>query len=210
MTGRSEEVAGLLRYLASIVQDDRRDRGALAGLRRGAGEKPRSEPKMFPLVEPWLPEGMDDRHADAAYRVAALFALHHQGSNRPHDWPEREEGRQRDRNLGRSLRIAGTNDNGELDSGMERRFTALLNARSTDLDHHLRQVFSLLRAKRAETPVDYRQLYLDLVDWDQPDRRVQRRWAEGFWRGGGRDDSTSADVAAGAAAGSDDNDDDNN
>jgi CRISPR system Cascade subunit CasB len=213
MSDRETGVADLLRYLSSLVREERRDRGALAALRRGAGEPPGSAPEMFPLVEPCLPEGIDDRQADAAYRVAALFALHHQGSNRPHEWAGRADGRYENRSLGHSLRLAAVNDRGEIDSGMERRFAALLNARSSDLDHHLRQVFSLLRAKNAATPVDYRQLYEDLVQWDHPERFVQRKWAEGFWRGGRGEASEEAGHGgsgpATLATNDNDSDDDN-
>lgn len=185
-------------WLRSLVSRD--DRASLAALRRGAGEQPGSVAEMFPLVEPQLPESTGDRQAQAAYRIAALFALHHQGASHLHDWTPRPDGRWEERNLGASLRMAARGDDGALDTGVERRFLALLDTPGEDLDHHLRGLFTLMKARNEDTPVDYRQLYHDLLGWDGPDRRVQREWAQGFWRGTGAkapDDDNDSSAANG-------------
>jgi CRISPR type I-E-associated protein CasB/Cse2 len=37
-------------------------------------------------------------------------------------------------------------------------------------------------ASRGQEPVDFEQLFYDLLEWDHPERRVQRTWATAFWR----------------------------
>jgi CRISPR system Cascade subunit CasB len=161
MAASAAEFIGRLESLAR-----REDRGALAALRRGLGKPPGTVAEMAPYVEPAF-----DGAPGEAYIVGSLFGLH------PHH--RRAEGKAR-RGFGTDLRPLRGNP-GEVDPGVERRFTALLDAHREAVPEHLRHLITLLRSRKAEAPIDYLQLFWDLRDWDDPDRQVQKRWASGFW-----------------------------
>lgn len=153
-------------YLESLVQ--RQDRGALAHLRRGLGKPPGGAPEMLRYVVPYLPDLPSRRQEEAWYLVAALFAFWHQGKDALTPNPPA--------NLGASLaRMVDAHNEDSLD----RRLTALLKSHPEDLPQHLRQVVGLLKSK--DIPVDWRQLLKDLLNWDHPEFRVQRKWAQAFW-----------------------------
>ena len=138
---------------------DQEDRGALAILRRGLGRQPGMAPEMYSLVIPWVPE---HRYAeDAAFLVAALFALHPQPG-------------------GQGTLGAAFAHIAEPSGSVEQRFVALLNCHHDDLPAHLRQAISLLRSK--DIPVDWKRLLQDVLGWDHDSRYVQRDWAREFWR----------------------------
>ncbi|MBI5948773.1 MAG: type I-E CRISPR-associated protein Cse2/CasB [Chloroflexi bacterium] len=165
--------------IARLVQlKERDDRAALAALRRGLGKPPGTVPEMFPYVEPFIPVADYAGHVDAAYLVASLFGLHP-----THGEPSPEARSRQQRGFGASLaRIRlreGTTDD---DEGVARRFGALLNCDREGLPTHLRHLMTLLRSRAPEAPIDYGQLYNDIVRWDDADRHVQRNWAAGFWR----------------------------
>ncbi len=148
------------------LESRREDRGALAALRRGLGKPPGTVAEMAPYIEPAF-----DRAPDEAYIVGSLFGLH------PHH--RRAEGYAR-RGFGADLRpLRGSP--GEEDPGVERRFTALLDAHREAVPEHLRHLITLLRSRKGEAPIDYLQLFLDLCDWHDAGRKVQKRWASGFW-----------------------------
>ena len=148
---------------------DRRDRGALASLRRGLGQPPGATPEMHPYVARWAGGESTRWREDVHYLVAALFAHH------PMRWPREESSGWT--NLGTSFARIATGDNHD---SVERRFTALLNVRrEEDLHIHLRHAISLLKSR--EQPVDWARLLDDLKSWGHEDRWVQRNWARAFW-----------------------------
>jgi CRISPR system Cascade subunit CasB len=114
---------------------------------------------MYSLVVPWVPE---QKYAeDAAFLVAALFALHPLAGGQG--------------TLGAAFaRISEKNDS------IEQRFVALLNCHRDDLPDYLRQAISLLRSK--DVPVAWRRVLQDVLGWDHESRYVQRAWARDFWR----------------------------
>lgn len=64
---------------------------------------------------------------------------------------------------------------------LQRRMVALLDCQSNEkLAFRLRQVTKLLASQKRG--LDWRQLFKDLKDWYHPDRFVQRRWANAFFR----------------------------
>jgi len=67
----------------------------------------------------------------------------------------------------------------------------LLNAHPDDLDDHLRHVVSLLCAN--DRPLDWFRLFEDVIHWDDPEGRVQLRWARDFYAGKSMIDGQSAD-----------------
>lgn len=166
--------AALVAHLHGLAE--REDRGALAALRRGLGKEPGTVPEMYPHVEPYV-SGAGRPQADAAYVVASLFGAH------PVPW-KKDDDTPYNTSFGWTLNRIRFRDNGSEDQGVARRFVAALNSAREALPVHLRQLLSLLHARDPEAPVDWERLFQDIVDWDHIDRRVQRRWAEGFWRAG--------------------------
>jgi CRISPR system Cascade subunit CasB len=165
--------------IARLVQlKERDDRAALAALRRGLGKPAGTVPEMFRYVEPFIPVDEYARHVDAAYLVASLFGLHPNHGGPAEETPSRQQ-----RGFGASLahirRREGSTDD---DEGVARRFSALLNSDREGLPTHLRHLMTLLHSRSPETPIDYGQLYNDVIRWESTDRSVQRDWAAGFWR----------------------------
>jgi CRISPR system Cascade subunit CasB len=181
---RQSRAAAFVAHLHALVKDpERPDRAALAALRRGLGKEPGTVPEMYPHVEPCM-AAAPKKKADAAYVVASLFGAHPVPWTQPDDAP-------RNTSFGWTLRhIRFRDDGGEdegvarrEDEGVARRFVAALNCHREALPTHLRQLFGLLHARAPDAPVDWKRLFEDIVHWEDTDRWVQRRWAEGFWRG---------------------------
>jgi CRISPR system Cascade subunit CasB len=154
---------------------DTGDRAALAHLRRGLG-RPVGACARRDAVVFRCPGGLP-RDEDASALVASLFALH-PDSGGPGG-------------LGRSMNALAVGANSP---SVEKRFVALLNADREDLGEHLRHAVSLLKSK--DVAVEWRQLFLDVLDWDRERRPVQRRWSREFWT---VPDAPTAPVADGAA-----------
>ena len=171
---------GLVGHLEALAK--REDRAALAALRRGLGKQPGEAPEMFPYVERHFDARGSHGAPDEAYTVASIFGIH-PVHHRPAERRERN-------NFGASLRAIRWKD-GEENQGVERRFVALLDAGREALPVHLRHLVTLLHSSSEPMAIDYLQLFYDLRLWGEPDRRVQKRWAAGFW-GFRRDDETSS------------------
>lgn len=147
------------------------NRGALAELRSGLGKKPAEMARVHKHVVPYLPE--KDYNDRWYYIIATLF-----GSFPKH----RKE-----------LSVGGAFCSLKKKSdSMEARFAALLNADADDLDNHLRHAVSLL--KTHDQPLDWFQLFEDLLQWDHPEGHVQLRWARDFYKTpcGNTDSQTTA------------------
>jgi len=170
---------GLLRELQNAVPTPERkgDPGTLAVLRRAVGAGPGETIAAARIVEPHIPAPPDGerqltpREREVFYLVASLFAIH-----RNH---QRLEGRRDQRGLGASLRAIRWREGGDENPGVARRLIAALDAHREALPTHLRHLVTLLSS---DHPIDYMQLFEDLLDWDHPDRFVQKAWAAGFWR----------------------------
>lgn len=146
-------------YLLNLAKKGKEDRGALADLRSGLGKEPSVMARVHKHVAPYLPEkSYNDRWY---YVTATLFGA----------FPQHGKGR----SLGAAFRPLKR----ESDS-MEARFVALLNAHPDDLDDHLRHAVSLLKTNGQ--PLDWFQLFEDLLQWDHPDGHVQLRWARDFYK----------------------------
>lgn len=156
----------------------REDRGALAALRRGLGKDPGTVPEMYPHVEPYL-QGASKLETEAAYLVASLFGLHPVAWDpaAAHPW---------NTSFGWSLHSIRFRTDGSEDEGVARRLLATLSGGAEALPTHLRQMLSLLHSRQDTAPIDWVQLYWDALRWEEVDHRVQRSWAETFWRGGPR------------------------
>jgi len=139
------------------------DRAALAALRRGLGLPPGAAPQMFPYIESLLPSQRSQKLENACYLIASLFALHPAPGGKG--------------NMGDHYRQADPEVKSK--DALERRFIVLLAAHSEDLPDYLRQAVSFIKSK--DVPVDWTQLFWDVLNWDDEDRRVQKWWARAFW-----------------------------
>ena len=142
---------------------DKQERGALAALRRGLDQPPGTAAEMYRYVESFLPQVRSRAQESGYYLVAALFALHPKFTGTG--------------NFGAHMRKC--DPDGKNSDALDRRFTALLSAHPDDLPGTLRQSVSFLKSK--EIPVNWNQLFWDLQNWDDEDRRVQKKWASAFW-----------------------------
>jgi CRISPR system Cascade subunit CasB len=171
---------------------ERKDRAALARLRRGLGKTPGEMGEAHAYVVPYLANDAPEWREDAFYLVGTLFALH------PRPWGSGDDGA-RYTNLGWSFaRLTGATES----ESIEKRFVALLNAHRDDLDQHLRGAIGLLKAH--EVPVNWLQLLRDVQHWGTESRSVQRTWARAFWQRARPEDEAGpqqASEAAGVAAG---------
>lgn len=168
------QIHPFIEYLYTLVVNNRR--GALAELRRGLAEPPGTAPVMFPYVARWVPEEARSTWKEKVYYlVAGLFAYYQSGSG--------GESKQRLTvgNFGEHCRRAALKGQkeGQQSESFEKRFAALLKANAEDLPVLLRQMVSLL--KSADVPINWDQLFADLMYWNSESQFIQRRWANGFW-----------------------------
>ena len=167
----SETINRFMGHLEGLRK--REDRGALAMLRRGLGKPPGTVPDMYPHVVPYMQQDTPSWEEKTCYIIGSLFANHPLEGG--HD------------NMGYSLaRLRVVKPSGE--DSVERRFVSLLNCHSDDLSQHLRQIVGLLKSN--EIPIDWRQLFRDILYWDHPDRYVQNSWARAFWGGRAYEEET--------------------
>ncbi len=160
-------------YLLSLGREGQENRGALAELRSGLGRKPAEMARVHKHVVPYLPESKWDDHW--YYLTATLFGMHPKHKN-----PVKREANGKKWTeiwtMGRAFRPLKKKSD-----SMEARFVALLNADAEDLDGHLRHAISLLKAN--EHPLDWFQLFRDVLQWDHPNGDVQLQWARDFYKG---------------------------
>ncbi|MGE5578407.1 MAG: type I-E CRISPR-associated protein Cse2/CasB [Bacillota bacterium] len=149
---------GFVAYLKELAE--RRDRGALATLRRSLAFPPGSDPRSFRYVEPWVvdAEGWDRQ---TFYLVAGLFAIHPVGG---------------DTSLPEALADVCRRDEKK---GVEARFLALLDSDLDQLPDRLRRIMALLPDGMG---INWAGLTSDLLRWFNPQRTVQRAWARQFYR----------------------------
>ena len=158
-------------YLLSLARPGREDLGALAELRSGLGREPGDMARVHKHVVPYLP---DEKYNDPWYYLTAtLFGA----------FPQHRKGR----SLGAAFRPLKLKSD-----SMEARFVALLNAHPDDVDDHLRHTVSLLKAN--EQPLDWFQLFKDLLQWNHPDRFVQLQWARDFYKTSAQETASETDT----------------
>lgn len=167
-----EEFVGRLEALGG--QDG--TRADLARLRRCAGRSVAECPEVFQLFYRLLPYPVrgDDREEERYFLVATLFALNPRSSNV--------------RDFGATMSVVASSRSGGRE-GVDRRMAVLLDAPLDDLRFRLRQVVAL--AASTDIGINWRSLLGDLLWWDHPARRVQRRWARSYFGGASSDVSES-------------------
>lgn len=143
-------------------------RADLARLRRCAGRPIAECPEVFQLFYRLLPYPIrgDVQREERYFLVATLFALNPRSSGA--------------RDFGATMGVvAGSRGAGR--EGIDRRMAVLLDAPLNDLPFRFRQVVAL--AASADVGINWRSLLGDLLWWDHPARRVQRRWARSYFGG---------------------------
>jgi CRISPR system Cascade subunit CasB len=164
-----ERQTAFVGHLLNLAHEGKEDRGALADLRSGLGKEPGQMARVHKYVVPYLPE--KDYNDRWYYVTATLLGL----------FPEQRE----KCSLGRAFRPLAFPPEGQKKDSMEARFVALLNAHPDDLDDHLRHAVRLLESAKPPQPLDWFQLFADLLQWDHPEGHVQLRWARDFYRAKG-------------------------
>lgn len=164
-----QDIHPFIRYLYSLAESD--NRGALADLRRGNSGQPGSVPATFQYVAPWVPENERNSWREKVYyMIANLFAQYQAGSS----------GKRLITNQGnfgahcRALKAQKTQS-----GSFETRFSSLLKSHRDDVVTFLRQLLGLLRGE--EIPVNWNQLFFDLLYWNSANQTVQRQWANSYW-----------------------------
>jgi len=160
----------LIGYLRELRQ--RNDRAALAALRRGLSTPDSAE--VLRYVLPFVHTNYVQEEA-VYILVAALFATHSDESTR---------------GMGAALReVTRITDS----KSVEQRFVALLDADREQVATHLRYAVQLCKSK--SVGIDYNRLLKDMLQWNNPARHTQLRWAREFWIARNEDNVDSAITA---------------
>lgn len=171
MTTTDATTAPVEEFVGRLEEIGHRDsaRGDLARLRRCAGRPLGECPQAFGLFYRLLPYRVRgrDRDEELYFLVATLFALDPRSSGA--------------RDFGATMAVLATS-RGAGREGIDRRMAVLLDAPLEDLGFRLRQLVAL--AASSDIGVNWRTLLGDLLWWDHPARRVQRRWARSYFGGG--------------------------
>ena len=152
------------------------DRAALARLKRCAGRSLGECPEVYSLFYRLLPGQArgNGRLEEICFLVATLYPLASEKAAV---------------DLGTALRQLANSDR-ERAQGLDRRVGVLLDADLESLNFRLRQAVSLLSSK--DIGLDWRQLLVDVLQWEWNGRPVQRRWARSFF-GSQREEEAAAE-----------------
>jgi CRISPR system Cascade subunit CasB len=151
-----------LRLATFIANLQRLDAGDRARLKRSAGRPLDEATQCLGLFYRLLPYGGVAPAQEPTYwLVAVLFPLtdatNHGG-------------------FGDALRRARSP---RYRKGLDRRVEALLDSDPAQLPHRLAQVVRFLHSQRV--PVNWRSLLEDLLQWERPNRFIQKKWARAYF-----------------------------
>ena len=144
------------------------ERADLAELRRSLAFDVGTHAPAFRVIEPFTLKAQNWER-NMHYLVGGLFAL----IERPTGIVKTLE----PKSIGLSIAKLFV-DRGKTPS-VEARFIALLDADAEQLPYRLRQMIALLRDSN---PIDWKTLLDELRLWNLEDKRIQRRWAQAFYR----------------------------
>jgi CRISPR system Cascade subunit CasB len=164
------------RVTTFIQRLERLDAAGRARLKRNAGRGLTEARDVYGLFYGLLPAGLEGWAVERYFLVATLFPLADGGGRG---------------SLGHSLRAIRHDANRK---GLDRRVEHLLDADREQLPFRLRQALHYLRSQRGH--VAWPVLLTDLMQWDHPGRRTQRRWAEDYFVGRSIDAITATEPAA--------------
>jgi CRISPR system Cascade subunit CasB len=141
-------------------------RADVARLRRCAGRMLGECPEVFQLFYRLLPHAVhgNEQREERYFLVATLYALNQRSSTA--------------RDFGATMSaVAASRGPGR--EGIDRRMAVLLDAPLDDLSFRLRQLVAL--AASQDIGINWGSLLDDLLWWDHPARRVQKRWARSYF-----------------------------
>lgn len=145
----------------------------LAALRRGVGREAGTTPELWPFYTTLTRSGQLTGQLRAEHIALTLFGVHQQSQNKPMHVVEAKLGV-----AVRTLHTGTDDDKGKFSQGaVDRRFNAAATATSlSELALHLRGLVNQLNS--IGQPIDYTQLFGDLVAWQIPGRAnsIRRRW----------------------------------
>jgi CRISPR system Cascade subunit CasB len=162
-------MGSLSQSLLEFLRERRGDRGAMANLRCALVESKRH--RAWPLLARFRGIG-DDFSALAVQYLAGFYATHPQ-----------EEGMEG--NFGETCRRLLSDDERQKahSSGepgpISRRFQHLLAAQGEEVFSRVLRL--VVRAKAEGVPVNYGQLFDDLMQWRLYPETIRVRWARSFW-----------------------------
>lgn len=162
----SEKSDNFISYLWDL------DRKGFATLRRSLSEDPGQALATIPYIEPFAISEKSHWKWQMYYLVAGLFCFYERPLEHGQTMPAALNS-----NMGESM--ANLYLSRDRSNSIEQRFVRLLDADSEQLPDRMRQVVALLRSE--QIPVGWEALLEDLCFWNREDRRVQHRWARGFY-----------------------------
>jgi CRISPR system Cascade subunit CasB len=139
------------------------DKGAMAKLKRNAGNTLAESRGVHAIFFRLLPHGVPEWKESYYFLVATLYPLASPATKG---------------SLGTALKTAKKNNPKNKD-GYDRRMEVLLDCDADQLSFRLRQVVRLL--KSAEVPVNWQGLLKDLTSWNYINRFVQEKWARDYY-----------------------------
>ena len=154
-------------FIAALEQ---LDAGGRARLKRNAGNTLADARNVHRAFFQSLPYTVGERLHEDYFLIATLYPL---ANNRAGIG-----------NLGdtmRHVRQARGGDTSGRANSLDRRFETLLDCEREHLPFRLRQAVRLAAA--SEQAIDWTQLLLDIIGWEQPERRIQLRWARSYFVG---------------------------
>lgn len=139
------------------------DKGAMAKLKRNAGNTLAESRGVHAIFFRLLPHGVYRGNEPYYFLVATLFPLASPATKG---------------SLGNAMKMARkANKTGE--NGYNRRMEILLDSDVEQLPFRLRQIVKLL--KSAEIPINWAGLIKDLSNWNRTNRSVQEKWARDYY-----------------------------
>lgn len=179
--GQEDRLSRRREFLESIrelyTKDQGNGRGRLAMLRRNAGETMTTARNIAWFYRYLAPCGGRTDAENIHLLVASLMAF---------DKKALERGLNGSGDLGSNLRAIAKpqSKQGEVEPAAARRLVALLDSTfDTDgggeMAYRLRQTVKFMLSR--EGRIHWPQLLDDLLNWNRPDKRVQKRWARSFY-----------------------------
>ena len=170
-----------IQLFLDYLEKRKTDRGLMADLRHGFS--PGTEYRAWPHLAKWRQCRLsNDRDRKIWTTVAAGFALH--------------KGTAIVGNIGWTLRSMATDGQDFSEEAMKRlesRMRRLLSCRTAeDVCDRLPGIIRM--AERKGVPVNYEQLFWDLVQWEDQKKNIKVKWAESYWQGPSKTGEGGANV----------------
>lgn len=154
-----------IKYLEKLQSDG--DRGAMATLRKGLGKPPGEVTQMYKYVYVGIGQNGKIQEENGYFLVASLFAL----------WYRGRQGLSQDfdGNFGKTCKYVFKET--ATDSTVKH-FESLIDSHIDDLPNRLRHAVSLASSKNVG--VNWSQLLIDLEQWGEDSKSVQKEWMKAF------------------------------